>query len=149
MQGSKSQIVTSFNALVEAVPHLTNQLKSPSLTDNIRHLYLLKLSVIKMIFDYLQALKSNSKRAEVLVNLCLTDGRCSSEEAERLEFNSIGHMRSVRDKLKALLASTVMEKEVINLLLHTESIYEVNEVIAWYKTNVLDNAQLRRFITRY
>jgi len=148
MTDVRSQIVTDFNTLVEVSSQISAKLTSPNLTDNERQLYLLKLSVIKMITGFLKALMDQSPKLKALVMICLTDGRCSSEEAEKLGFRSIGHMRFVRDQLRTLLASSVLETGIINLLFRTDSIAEVQGIINWYKANVIENVQLRRFIAR-
>lgn len=148
MKSSRSQIATDFKALCEAVPQISVQLSSLNLTEYARELLRLKLKALQGVIDTIKTLHE-SKRLKFLVGICLTDGKCSSKTAERLGFRSIGHMRYARNDLSFILSKTVLDTGIIHLLLQTQSIEEVEEIINWYKTNIPKDVKLRSFIKRY
>lgn len=148
MQSSRSQIATDFKTLCEAVPQINAQLSSPNLTEYARQLLHLKLTAIKVVFSIIEAFQQ-SERLKVLLGICLTDGKCSSDKAKHSGFRSIGHMRYARNDLSFILTKTVLDTGIIKLLLQSQSIEEVQEIIDWYKTNVHKDVKLRSFIKRY
>jgi hypothetical protein len=148
MKSSRSQLATDFMELCEAIQVISDQLSSPNLTDYARQLLDLKLIALKGVIDTIKTLHE-SKRLKVLVGICLTDGKCSSKTAEHLGFRSIGHMRYARNDLSFILSQTVLDTGIIHLLLQTQSIEEVREIINWYQSNVLVDDKFLGFIKRY
>jgi len=148
MKSLRSQIATDFKTLCEAVQKISDQLSSPNLTEYARQLLELKLIAIKVVFDIIDTLKE-SERLKVLIGICLTNGKCSSDKAESSGFRSIGHMRYARNDLTFILSKTVLDTGIVHLLLQTQSIEEVQEIINWYQSNVLVDDKLLGFIKRY
>ncbi|WP_080833687.1 hypothetical protein [Cohnella massiliensis] len=148
MSTTKTQIATNLETLNDGVAQIWIQLSSSSLTDEERQVFLLKLSIVKMIFDFLKAMKDISEKQATLVTLCMRGGRCTSKDMRELGFRTLDHMRYVRNQMETLLEATVLNTDQVNRLFKTNSLAEVMEIKNWYVTNVLQNKQLLRFIAQ-
>ncbi|MFD2658838.1 hypothetical protein [Paenibacillus thailandensis] len=148
MSTTKTQIATNLETLNDGVAQIWIQLSSSSLTDEERQVFLLKLSIVKMIFDFLKAMKDISEKQATLVTLCMRGGRCTSKDMRELGFRTLDHMRYVRNQMETLLEATVLNTDQVNRLFETNSLAEVMEIKNWYVTNVLQNKQLLRFIAQ-
>jgi hypothetical protein len=148
MTTMKSQIVSNLETLYDGVAEIRIKLSSLSLTDEERQLYGLKLSIVKMINDFLKAMREHSDRQAGLIDICMHGGRCTSKDMRELDFRTLDHMRYLRSQMETLLEATVLNTDKVNRLFETNSLAEVMEIKNWYVMNVLQNKQLLRFIAQ-
>lgn len=148
MTTTKSQISTNLETLNDGVAQIRNKFDSSSLTNEEKQIFLLKLSIIKMIFDFLKVMKDTSEKQAALITLCMRGSRCTSKDRRELGFRTLDHMRYVRNQMENLLEATVLNTDQVNRLFESKSLAEVVEIKNWYVTNVLQNQQLLRFIAQ-
>ncbi|WP_201317567.1 hypothetical protein [Paenibacillus sp. EPM92] len=148
MTTMKTQIATNLDTLNDGVAQIRNKFDSSSLTNEERQVFLLKLSIVKMIFDFLKVMKDTSEKQAALITLCMRGGRCTSKDMRELDFRTLDHMRYLRSQMETLLEATVLNTDKVNRLFETNSLAEVMEIKNWYVMNVLQNKQLLCFIAQ-
>ncbi len=148
MNDMKSQIVANLKVLTDGLAQIGVKLGASSLTDEERQVLHLKFLIVKMIFDFLELMKSTSKKHKELVTLCMRGGRCSSQSMRDSGFETLDQMRYARNKLEILLEATVFNTEIVNRLVESDSLAELEEIRSWYVAHVFHNRQLMLFIAK-
>lgn len=151
MGKAKPLVINEYKLLIEAYPQIKDRLRSPSLTDEERALCQLRVITIEGIFSVLNLMEQKSDKQRLLLNLCLSDKRCSrndvSQEESDSKYKSVDSMRAARNQLRFLLAATLFKTDKVAILLQSNSYEELLEITKWY-ANVIGTSELKRLYNK-